>query len=117
MFEFIHDDKYDIREALLELKKATREYQEARWNMMVKQRANLNAMRDFEIATANDLVTSGGQLLNADNIRMTGVLKHPELRNRWVMADADSIDATAQMEVAKATLDAVMSAVNALAKT
>lgn len=117
MFEFIHDNTYGIKEALLELKKATQEYQEARWNMMIKQRASLDAMKDFEEAITRDIVTSDGKLINADSMRMTGTIKHPELRNRWIMAESELIDATAQMEVVKAKLDAIMSAVNALAKT
>ena len=117
MFEFIHDDKYDIREALLELKRATQEYKKARWAVMVKHQVSLAAMKNFEAEAIRDIVTSDGQLLNADNVKMTGVIKHPELRNKWIMADSELVDASAEMDVAKANLDAVMSAVNALAKT
>lgn len=117
MFEFMDKDTYRIGDALLELKQAMTNYEEARRRQLVTEQNRITAMKNFEEATSNNIVITKGEMINADNLRMTTIITNPELRNMWIVADMEAITAFAEAEIKKERLQAIETAIRALTKT
>ena len=117
MFEFMDKDTYRIGDALLELKQAMIDYEEARKMQLVTEKNRMTAMKNFEEATKNNIVLTKGEMINADNTRMTTIITNPELRNMWIVADMEAITAFAEAEIKKERLLAIETAIRALTRT
>jgi hypothetical protein len=117
MFEFIDKDTYRMGDALIELKQALKDYEEARRRQLVTEQNRITAMKNFEEATSNNIVITKGEMINADNVRMSTIVTNPELRNMWIVADMEAITASADMEIKKERLLAIETAIKALTRT
>jgi len=117
MFEFTDKDTYRMGDALLELKQAMIDYEEARRIQMTTEKNRMTAMKNFEKAMKNNIVITKGEMINADNAKMTTIITNPELRNIWIVADMEAITAFAEAEIKKERLLAIETAIRALTRT